>query len=125
MGNRKRTRRPSCGVTIGFSLAFGFLTTLAVLAVERWGVIAFALILAAILAASFGLLVASRSYPEAESVIAVLPFLIVLPTSAMSQELGMPFWGWALIALPASVGLWLFGSRLLPWRESRRGDSHR
>ncbi|MDP9351791.1 MAG: hypothetical protein M3P51_09675 [Chloroflexota bacterium] len=124
MGNRKRTRRPSCGVAIGLSLAFGFLTTLAVVAVEWWGVIAFVLILAAILAASFGLLVASRSHLEAERLVAVPPFLIVLPTSVMSQELGMSFWG-ALFALPASVGLWLFGSRLLPWWESRRGDSHR
>ena len=124
MDDRTRIQTPSCGGVLAIGFAFGGLRILAPLAVERWGVIAFVLILVAMVAASFGLATTEWVRRKVQDMWLLLMVLFALITSEMAQALGVPFWrSWligALIVLAVSLGI----ARGLPWWESRRRSSH-
>ena len=110
---------------LAIAFALGGVRIVAPLAVERWGVIAFALILAAMVAASFGMAMTEWVRRKVQDMWLLLMVLFALITSEMVQVLGVPFWrSWligALIVLAVSLGI----ARGLPWWQSRRGDGYR
>ncbi len=89
MEDRKQAQTPSCAVVIALALAFAALTRLSSLAVERWGAIAFVLILAALMAASFGLVSAGWARRKGEGTSMLLVLMIAITASEMAQALGM------------------------------------
>ncbi len=123
MVERTRTQAPSCGELLAIVLGFGGLRILASLAVERWGSIAFGLILVAMVAASFGLAATEWGRRKVQDTWLLLTVLFALITSEMVQALGVPFWRSWLIGALIVLAVWLVVSRGLPWWESRRRSS--
>ena len=125
MDDRTRALTPSCGAMVAFGVGVVVLSALASLAVGRWGVIAFVLILVAMVAASFGLAATKWVRRKVQDMWLLLMVLFALITSEMAQALGVSFWrSWLLGALIV-LAVWLVVSRGLPWWDSRRGDSRR
>ena len=110
---------------LALAFAFGGLRIVAPLAVERWGVIAFALILVAMVMASFGMAMTEWIRRRAQDMWLLLMVLFALITSEMVQVLGVSFWRSWLIGAVIVLAVWLVVSRGLPWWQSRRGDSRR
>ena len=125
MDDRQRTQTLSCGELLTICLAFAVLSLLASLAVERWGMIAFVLILVAMVVASFGLATTEWLRRRAENTWLLLAILFALVTSRLLQVLGVSFWGSLLIGNFIVLAVWLVTSRGLPRWQSRRGDSRR
>ena len=124
MDDRKRAPTLGWGEAIGLAFAITGVTILSSLAVGRWGLNAFALILAALVAMSFGLVATGWARRKVEDAGAAIGVTIALPTTQMADELGMlPLGSWLLGILIVLVA-WLGVSRGLPWWQSRRGDSH-
>ena len=124
MVDRKRTQGLSWREAIALALAITGVTLLSSLAVERWGLIAFALILAALVVTSFGLVATGWVRRKLEDAGAAIGVLIALPTTQMMDELGMTPWGSWLLGILIVLAAWLGVSRGLPWWQSRQGDSH-
>jgi hypothetical protein len=101
------------------------LTVLSSLAVERWGAIAFVLILAAMVAALIGLVATGWLRRKGERTWMLLVLAVAITTSEMVQALGMSLWVSLLIGNFIVLAVWLVTSRGLPWWQSRRGDSRR
>jgi ABC-type multidrug transport system permease subunit len=97
------------------------LTVLSSLAVERWGMIAFVLILVAMVVASFGLATTEWLRRRAENTWLLLAILFAFVTSSMLQALGVSVWGTLLIGNFIVLAVWLVTSRGLPRWQSRRG----
>ena len=110
---------------LGFALGFGILSGFAMIAVDWWGVIAFVLILVAMVAASFGMATTEWVRRKVQDMWLLLMVLFALITSEMAQALGVPFWRSWLIGALIVLAVWLAVSRGLPWWQSRRGDGHR
>jgi len=125
MDDRTRMQTLSWGELLAIAFAFGGLRILAPLAVERWGVIAFVLILVAMVAASFGLAATEWVRRKVQDMWLLLMVLFALITSEMVQVLGVPFWRSWLIGALIVLAVWLVVSRGLPWWQSRRDDSRR
>ncbi len=107
---------------LAIALAIGGLRILAPLAVERWGVIAFVLILAAMVAAAFGLAATEWVRRKVQDMWLLLMVLFALITSEMVQVLGVSFWRSWLIGALIVLAVWLVVSRGLPWWDSRRSS---
>ena len=122
--DRRRTQTPSCGELLAIAFALGGVRIVAPLAVERWGVIAFALILVAMVAASFALATTEWVRRKVQDMWLLLMVLFALITSEMAQALGVPFWRSWLIGALIVLAVWLVVSRGLPWWQSRRRSSH-
>ncbi len=120
--DRTRTQTPSCGELLAIAFAIGGLRILAPLAVERWGAIAFVLILVAMVAASFGLATTEWVRRKVQDMWLLLMVLFALITSEMVQVLGVPFWRSWLIGALIVLAVWLVVSRGLPWWDSRRSS---
>ena len=125
MDYRTRMQTLSWGELLAIAFAFGGLRILAPLAVERWGVIAFVLILVAMVAASFGLAATEWVRRKVQDLWLLLMVLFAVITSEMVHVLGVPFWRSWLIGALIVLAVWLVVSRGLPWWQSRRGDSRR
>ena len=125
MDDRNRQPLSSCGEVIAYGLLAGTSMVLSSLAVERWGVIAFALILVVMVVAAFGLVAMGWVRRGREGRWLLLVLLFAITTSEMVQALSMPLWGSWLLAMLIVLAGWLVGSREFPWWESMRGDSRR
>ena len=126
MADRTRTQGLGCGAVVAFGVGVVVLSELASLAVGRWGVIAFALILAAMVAAVFGLVAKGWMRRKGEDTSWMLLAVLGITTSNMIEALGVgvPFWGWSLGGIVVALAVWLLISHGVPWWQSRRGDSH-
>ena len=123
--DRTRMQTLNWGGLLAIAFALGGVRIVAPLAVERWGVIAFALILVAMVMASFGMAMTEWVRRRVQDMWLLLMVLFALITSEMAQALGVSFWrSWLLGALIV-LAVWLVVSRGLPWWQSRRGDSRR
>lgn len=125
MEDLKRAQTPSCGVVFVLGMGFSILGGFWSLAIERWEVIAFALVLAVMVAAAFGLVATGWLRRKGEGTWWTLTILFALTTSEMVRMLGVPWWGSLLTTVVIVLGVWLVVVRGLPWWQSRRGDSHR
>ncbi len=125
MDDRQRTQTLSCGELLTICLMVATLTVLSSLAVERWGMIAFVLILVAMVVASFGLATTEWLRRRAENTWLLLAILFAFVTSSMLQALGVSVWGTLLIGNFIVLAVWLVTSRGLPRWQSRRGGSRR
>ena len=83
------------------------------------------LILAAMVATSFGLATTERVRRKVQDMWLLLMVLFALIASEMVQVVGVSFWRSWLIGALIVLAVWLVISRGLPWWQSRRGDSRR
>ena len=121
--DRTRMQTLNWGELLAIALAIGGLRILAPLAVERWGVTAFALILVAMVAASFGLAATEWVRRRVQDMWLLLMVLFALITSEMVQVLGVSFCRSWLIGALIVLAVSLVVSRGLPWWDSRRKSS--
>ncbi len=113
-------RTPSWESFIFVSLPLGFFCTLCFLAVERWGVIAFPVILIPVLILSLGSLRMGWFGAYTGYVRSILPNWIGLLAGSMASAPDLTFRQEMLVALPvglaAGSATWFVTNRLLPRR---------
>jgi hypothetical protein len=88
-------------------------------------VLAFVLILAAMVAAVFGLAAMGWMRRKGQDMWWVFVGMLGIITSSMIKTLGVPSWRSALLGIIVVLAVSLVISRGLAWWYSRRGDSHR
>ena len=109
MADRARTQTLSCAVVVALALGFTVLSRLASLAVERWGAIAFVLILVAMVAAAFGLVATGWVRRKGEGMWMVLVLMSAITVSNLAWTLGVPWLASGLIGTFITIaGLLVF-----------------
>ncbi len=120
-------RTPSWESFIFVSLPLGFFCTLCFLAAERWGIIAFPVILIPVLILSLGSLRMGWFGAYTGYVRSILPHWIGILAAVMASAADLPYWQELPIGLvvgfAAGFAAWLVANRLLPRWESQRNNT--
>ncbi len=120
-------RTPSCESFIFVSFPLGLFCALCFLAVERWDMIVFPVILIPVLILSLGSLWMGWFSAYTEYVRGILPTWIGILTGSMAAAPELRFWQDMLIALPAGFAAgssaWFVANRLLPRWEQQHNNT--
>lgn len=116
-------KNPGCAFFIAVALPFTVLGMVSVLAVERWGAVAFWPILTAAFAVSVGLLRMERFIAYREDLRRSLPILCGLLVVSMARSLGLAFWQALLIGVVSMLVVRFLVGRVRPAPESPRNNA--